>query len=151
MSRLKDIGMSWSLDRAWWRGKRAPLLAAASVITAIVIAIAVAVRDERSERETRAAELTGGDPHAGRQAIATYGCGSCHTVPGVSRAHGMVGPPLTAFGKRIFVAGRLPNTPDNLIHWIINPPDVSPSTAMPVTGVTEEDARDIAAYLYTLR
>jgi cytochrome c2 len=127
------------------------LLAAASVVAAVVLAAGYAIWDDRRELEARAAGLTGGDPHAGRQAIQRYGCGSCHTVPGVARAQGMVGPPLTAFGRRIFVAGRLPNTPDNLIHWIVDPRDVSPATAMPMTGVTEEDARDIAAYLYTLR
>lgn len=127
------------------------LLAAASVVAAVVLAAGYAIWDDRRELEARAAGLTGGDPHAGRQAIQRYGCGSCHTVPGVARAQGMVGPPLTAFGRRIFVAGRLPNTPDNLIHWIVDPQDVSPATAMPMTGVTEEDARDIAAYLYTLR
>jgi cytochrome c len=122
------------------------LVAAAAGATGVL-----AVWQDRRELEARAAGLTGGDPHAGREAIARYGCGACHTVPGVRRAQGMVGPPLTAFAKRIYVAGKLPNSPDNLIHWILDPQGVSAATAMPNTGVTEGDARDIAAYLYTLR
>jgi cytochrome c1 len=122
------------------------LVAAAAAATGVL-----AVWQDRRELEARAAGLTGGDPHAGREAIALYGCGVCHTVPGVRRAQGMVGPPLTAFAKRIYVAGKLPNSPDNLIHWILDPQAVSAATAMPNTGVTEGDARDIAAYLYTLR
>jgi cytochrome c1 len=49
------------------------------------------------------------------------------------------------------IAGVLTNTPDNLIEWIHNPPGVDPRTAMPNLGVDEAAARDIAAYLYTLR
>lgn len=101
--------------------------------------------------ERRAIELTGGDPGRGREALDQYGCVSCHTIPGIRHADALVGPPLTRIGARVYVAGELPNTPDNLMRWIRNPRAVSERTAMPDTGVTEEDARDIAAYLYTLR
>ena len=63
----------------------------------------------------------------------------------------MVGPPLGTIAQRVFIAGVLPNEPDNMIRWIENPPGVDPKTAMPYMGVTPRDARDIAAYLYTLR
>ena len=102
----------------------------------------------------RAAALTGvpgGDPEAGRAAIRSYGCGSCHTIPGVPGADSMVGPPLTQFAYRQFIAGMLPNTPDNLITWIRTPQAVVPGNAMPNMGVTDTDARNIAAYLATLK
>lgn len=93
----------------------------------------------------------GGDPTRGRQLIAQYGCASCHTVPGAPGANGLVGPPLTRFGARSYIAGELPNNADNLQRWIRNPQSVEPGTAMPNLGVTAPDAKDIAAYLYTLR
>jgi len=96
-------------------------------------------------------ELIDGDPARGREAIVAYGCGSCHAVPGIREAQGRVGPELTRFSEQIYIAGRLPNTPLNLIAWIQNPHDIDPLNAMPDLGVTHEDARDIAAYLYTLR
>jgi cytochrome c1 len=99
----------------------------------------------------RAAGLTDGDPHASEQALLRYGCGGCHTIPGVHRARGLVGPPLTAYGKRIYLAGRVYNLPDNLVRWIMDPQAIEPGTAMPKVGVSEDEARDIAAYLYTLR
>lgn len=92
-----------------------------------------------------------GDPEHGKTLIREYGCGACHTIPGVRGARGMVAPPLTAFGRRTFIAGQLPNEPQNLVRWITGPPGVEPGTAMPDLGVSTEEARHIAAYLYTLR
>ncbi|HEX6629178.1 MAG TPA: hypothetical protein VF105_14610, partial [Gemmatimonadaceae bacterium] len=60
-------------------------------------------------------------------------------------------PPLGKIAQRVYIAGVLPNEPDNMIRWLENPPGVDPLTAMPYMGVTPRDARDIAAYLYTLR
>jgi cytochrome c2 len=95
--------------------------------------------------------LTGGDPARGRFALDAYGCGTCHTIPGVPEARGLVGPPLTHFANRLYVAGAAPNTPDNLVAWIEGPRRLAPETAMPDLGVGQFDARDIAAYLYTLK
>lgn len=105
----------------------------------------------RGGLEEKAADLTGGDPGRGPDLIKKYGCGSCHNVPGVPGAQGMVGPPLDTIASRSHLAGQLPNTPENLMLWIRKPQDVAPGTAMPDVGVTEQDGRDIAAYLYTLR
>jgi putative membrane protein len=96
-------------------------------------------------------QLTNADPDRGQAAIRRYGCGSCHTIAGITGARGMVGPPLTGIASRVYIAGVLPNEPDNMIRWIENPPGVDPKTAMPNMGVTARDARDIASYLYTLR
>ncbi len=95
--------------------------------------------------------VPGGDPDAGRVAIRSYGCGACHTVPGVRGATGLAGPPLTHFARRSFIAGEASNTAENLVRWIRAPESIEPGTAMPNLGVTEGMARDMAAYLYTLR
>lgn len=124
----------------------------ALVVAGLVAAgLGAAAWDDQREVVRRAAGLTGGDPHAGEEAILRYGCGGCHTIPGVAGARGLVGPPLNDFGQRVYVAGRLYNSPDNLVRWILEPQAVSPGTAMPKVGASETDARDIAAYLYTLR
>ena len=91
---------------------------------------------------------TGGDARAGAAAIGKYGCGSCHVIPGVERARGLVGPPLSDFASRTYIAGSVYNTPPNLEAWIRLPDSVEPGTVMPTLGVTPEEARDIAAYLY---
>lgn len=96
-------------------------------------------------------QVPGGDPEAGPEAVRKYGCGACHVVPGVQGAEGRAAPPLSDFAERAFVAGILSNTPENLVEWIRFPTTVDPRTAMPDLGVSEGDARDIAAYLYTLR
>lgn len=102
-------------------------------------------------RATQAKETTGADPQSGRNKIAYYGCGSCHEIPGIAGAKGLVGPPLTRIASRVYVAGVLPNTPENMVQWIRNPKAVDEKTAMPVLNVTEADAWDITAYLYTLK
>jgi cytochrome c len=85
---------------------------------------------------------------AGRRLIASYGCGSCHSIPGVAGADGIAAPPLSRFYQRTYIAGRLPNTTENLVKWIQNPQQIEPGNAMPDLGVSEEEARDMAAYLY---
>ena len=109
--------------------------------------------DNLSDSRVRAAYITtsGGNARTGRDAIRKYGCYACHTIDGVPGAHGLVGPPLDGVGNREFIAGELPNTPANLMRWIQHPRQVEPHTAMPEMGVTEQDSRDIVAYLYTLR
>lgn len=94
--------------------------------------------------------IPAGDPETGRALLSTWGCGSCHHIPGVVGAKAYVGPPLDAWSERQFIAGTLENSAENLMHWIMNPQEVEPGTAMPDTDVPEGAARDMAAYLYTL-
>jgi cytochrome c len=125
----------------------------AVVAFALVIIVATAAWQERQEQDRialRAHVLTRGEPQRGPDAIQRFGCGGCHDIPGVAGARGTIGPPLTAFGQRAYVAGEVRNTPENLVHWIMHPHEVEAKTAMPEMGVSERDARDIAAYLYTL-
>ncbi|MEO5868183.1 MAG: c-type cytochrome [Sphingomonas sp.] len=88
-----------------------------------------------------------GDADAGAIWISRSGCGSCHQIPGIVQARGLVGPPLIHFSKRTIIAGYLPNTRDNLVHWIQHPQQVAPGNAMPDAGLTDQQAHDIAAYL----
>jgi cytochrome c2 len=93
----------------------------------------------------------GGDPERGRLALRQFGCGTCHRIPGVAAARGDVGPSLAGVGSRVYLAGRLPNTPENLAHWIRAPQAIDPRTAMPDMQVGEAHARDMVAFLATLR
>lgn len=104
----------------------------------------------RHDSERVAAEMTGGDPARGLRAIEKYGCASCHQIPGARGANARVGPPLDGMRRRVYLAGRLLNTPENLMRWIQHPQEVERGNAMPDMGVTDEDARDITAWLYTL-
>lgn len=104
-----------------------------------------------NEKQEEARAFSGGEPDRGKQALRKYGCVSCHTIPGVPGADANVGPPLARVGSRVYIAGVLVNTPENLARWIKNPPEVDPKTAMPNVGVTDEDVKDISAYLYTLQ
>jgi cytochrome c len=104
-----------------------------------------------SATEHAAAVVSGGDSDRGAVSLRRYGCGSCHTIPGISGAHGLVGPSLSKVGERLYIGGSLPNQPANLMRWVQDPHSVNAHTAMPNLGVTARDANDIAAYLYSLK
>lgn len=99
----------------------------------------------------RAVALTMGDPDLGRRLAQRYGCAGCHIIPGVPGAQGRVGPSLQGFAARVYIGGVAANAPDTLIQWIENPHSIAPKTAMPITGISQAEARHVAAYLYTLR
>lgn len=86
----------------------------------------------------------------GHRLLRAYGCSACHTIPGVGEARAYVGPPLDEWSRRRYIAGALPNTPDNLNQWIVDPQAIEPGTAMPTLGVSEDEARLMGAYLYSL-
>ena len=99
----------------------------------------------------RTQRVAGGDVERGKRLLMQFQCGACHSIPGVEAARSTAGPPLDTFGRQSYVAGRLPNYPEPLVRWIVDPPAVKPGTLMPNLGVSPEDARHMAAYLYTLR
>lgn len=92
--------------------------------------------------------LTGGNAKKGKELISYFGCGSCHEIRGIPGADATVAPSLTDLRKRVYIAGRLPNTPRALEQWIVDPRSINPHTAMPRVGADVSQARDIAAYLY---
>lgn len=97
------------------------------------------------------AYVAGGDPRRGEVALRDYGCGACHTIPGIPGANATVGPPLTNWAERAYIVGTLSNTPENLLRWLQTPQAIEPGSVMPNLNVTEQAARDMGAYLYTLR
>ena len=125
--------------------KMTALLLVLSILSASDLAIRGLRRDPKPARSP--VWSIAGDSHRGAAAIEGYGCTGCHTIPGIRTATGRVGPNLADLRDRTFLAGMLPNTPDNLVMWIQNPQEIAPGTAMPSLGVTDSEARDIAAFL----
>lgn len=101
-------------------------------------------------RAPPAVTIAGADPLRGKEAIRRHACVACHTIPGIAGPGSNVGPPLKAIAKRAYIGGVVPNLPSEMVRWLLDPPQIDPRTAMPNMGVTEAEARDIAAYLYTL-
>jgi cytochrome c len=124
---------------------------AAALVLAATGAGVVSYELEQAKQSRRAMAMTGGDPKRALASIAQYGCAACHAIPGAHGPGGQVGPPLSGVAGRIYLAGTTLNTPENMIRWIVDPKKFDPKSAMPVTGIGEREARDVAAYLYRLR
>lgn len=95
--------------------------------------------------------LAGADPERGRVIAERLACAACHEIPGVAWPRGRVGGSLEGFAERPLIAGRFPNQPDVLVRWLTDAPSLAPDTAMPPQPLAPDEARDIAAFLYTLR
>jgi cytochrome c len=121
------------------------------LVCLVVAALATACGSQARAASSDQARATGGDPVRGQAAIVRNGCGACHMIPGISNAQGLVGPPLLYWSRRGFIAGQLQNTPDNLMRWLKDPQAVERGTDMPNLQLTDEDIRDIASYLYTIK
>jgi cytochrome c len=135
-----SAGRSWTARR----DRRAAWALAACILGALLTQAAC------HRVPTVSTAVPGADPALGPGLIRSYGCQTCHTIPGVAGANATVGPPLTDFGDRRYIAGEISNTGPNLVRWILNPQSIEPNTVMPNVGATERDARNIAAYLETL-
>jgi cytochrome c2 len=146
--KIRRLGRAWRFPDS---GRRFRWLAAlGGPFVPLLIPLVLAGCND--DTQARAAGLSfGGDPQHGSTLIQQYGCGSCHTIPGISDADGLVGPPLTRMGSRVYLAGVLRNTPENMIAWLRDPQAFVPGNAMPNVGLDEPNARDVAAYLATLR
>ena len=116
-----------------------------------IVAAAVAFALAGCEAETPSRAQDTGDPDKGRAVIARVGCGACHEIPGVPGAAGIVAPSLRRFAGRTLIAGVHVNEPQVLVSWLRDAPELSPETGMPEMPISEQEARDAAAYLYTLR
>jgi cytochrome c2 len=104
----------------------------------------------RQQQKAVARELTQGEPDRAPVLMIRYGCAGCHSIPGVPRALGQVGPALSGLSRRVYIGGAAVNTPEQLIAWLVDPRSFDARTAMPATGISNAEARDLAAYLYTL-
>ncbi|MBZ9991155.1 c-type cytochrome [Mesorhizobium sp. BH1-1-5] len=122
------------------------------VLLTIAIAGATLWTDRRERVQHESDVATGGVGDRAIPIMTANGCSGCHTIPGVPGAQGQVGPRLDgSLADRIYIGGVLANNPENLIRWIRSAREINPHTAMPSTRITEQQARDIAAYLYGLR
>ena len=130
-----------TFHRAAWAATAVAAVLGALIITDVV-------RDNKT-KTAAAVALTGGDPARAPALFRRYGCSGCHTIPGISGADGRTGAPLEGLSRHVYIAGMLENRSDNLVAWIVSPQSVSPQTAMPNTGISEREARDLAAYLYS--
>jgi cytochrome c len=126
----------------------------ARIVVTLLLALPVACEhrmDTERYSDDEIVRSTGGDPELGVRLIRCYGCPTCHEIPGVPGAHATVGPSLDRIAQRVYLAGRLENNLPNMVRWIRHPRGVDSLTVMPDMGVSEQDARDITAFLYTLR
>lgn len=128
---------------------------ALALLTAACIKVPEAVPPP-AHSEPRGAPLTPapgvqGSPEEGRLLFHATGCGGCHTLKNVSSATGVAGPNLDNVVLRPTLAGEvIPMTFQTLSLFLIDPPRVDPGSSMPNVGLTADQARDIAAFLYSL-
>ena len=87
----------------------------------------------------------------GRRLVSEKGCVACHIFPDVTWPRGGLGPSLEGFARQGLIAGRLPNQPGVLMQFVRNAPALVPGTAMPSILMTDQEARDVTAYLLTLK
>lgn len=121
-------------------------LCAAAPAAALALATAGCDNGEKAPLQPSA-----GDPARGRLLLGQYQCGACHAIPGVQAARGVTAPSLEGYGRRSYIAGHIPNAPEALARWIVDPAAHKPGTSMPAMGVSADDARHMAAYLTELR
>jgi cytochrome c len=117
-----------------------------TIMAAVATATLAGCGDEPAPRA-----VPGADARLGKRLIEQYQCGACHAIPGVAAAAGTAGPPLDGFGRRSYIAGRIPNQVPALVQWLVDPPAMKPGTMMPNAGVSAPEARHMAAYLYSLQ
>jgi cytochrome c2 len=117
---------------------------------ALALVVLLSACGGREQAAPQTVTTPAGDPARGRTLIAQYGCLTCHIVPGVEGPRGRLGPSLADIAKRP-INGRLANTPETMAQWILSPRSLDPTATMPNTRATPEEARDMAAFLLTLR
>lgn len=124
------------------------------VLLGFTVLAGLAGCDERrpplAQDVTAQALVARADPGRGGRLIVERGCLACHVVPQINGPVVHVGPLLDQIGRQAYVSGVLPNTSNNLVRWLRDPPAIHPSTAMPNMGLHQDEAEDIAAFLITL-
>jgi cytochrome c2 len=109
-------------------------------LIAILTLVALAGCSRGPEQARRAAART----------LIANDCAACHRIPGIAGATGRIGPSLAGIAHQQIIAGHFANTPEMLVSWIEHPQHMLPGNAMPEMGLSHEQARTIATYLYTL-
>lgn len=116
----------------------------------VVILLAVAACNKRYEK-AEVSQVSGGNAERGEKLVQQYGCQACHTISSLPGPRGVVGPPLDHIAVRGYIAGKLPNNAETMEAWLQNPQKLDPQNAMPNLGISPADAKDITAYLLTLK
>ena len=147
---LAVLAMTWAAMRPGDGPGQRVLVAARGAMNDLAHWYRAGPADGQPDWQAASLAVYGADPENGADLMIIHGCGACHVIPGVTGADGTVGPALTSMASQAYVAGVLPNTPGGLVRWLVDPTAHSPETAMPDLGVTESEARDIAAYLYSI-
>jgi cytochrome c1 len=98
----------------------------------------------------RTPTLGDADSQRGRELVIANGCTACHAFPDVVWPRGRLGPSLESFGAQGLIAGQLPNQPGVLMQFVRNAPAFVPGSAMPAFPMSDQDARDVTAYLLQL-
>jgi cytochrome c2 len=118
----------------------------------VVLALAAGITTyqirDRNQKIEVAGLLTRGEPALAPDVFRRYGCTGCHTIPRIPGADGKVGGPLVDMRERVYIAGVVNNDAEALVRWIVSPTSFDAKTAMPDTGISEVEARALAAYLY---
>lgn len=118
----------------------------------LLLTIACNRAESAKTADTPAAPPPIGNAEKGKLLAAQYGCNVCHILPGVEGPQGALGPSLAGVASRPAISyNAVQNTPDNLVRYIQNPPAMNPQSTMPALGIPDADAKDIAAYLLTLK
>ena len=132
------------------RGRALIVLSSFVLIGGIGVGVGASLK-ERERQTQRAIAMTGGNPDNAMQSIVRYGCAACHAISGAQVPGGLAAQSLAGIRDRIYLGGSVNNTPDNLVRWIVNPKQFDARTGMPITGISDAEARDVAAYLYLHR
>src|SRR3981189_3132125 len=135
--------MSSALVKYRW-----PCLGAMALLVASVAAVGMTWKAQHQSNSVAMA-MTGGDLARAPDIIRRYGCAGCHTIPGIPGGDGQVGGPLSDIKRRVYVGGVVTHWPGNLVRWVVSPQPFSPRAARPATGISEAEARDVAAWLYS--
>lgn len=144
-------GLGYGATALWLFARWLQAASRPRVMATLSTLLSVCVLAQCSRGQPMPVQIAGADLQRGEEALREYGCSTCHTIPGVAGARGRVGPSLDGVASRMYIAGDLPNTPSQLMQWIADPPALRPDTVMPVTGVSDDDLRHIAAYLSRLQ
>jgi mono/diheme cytochrome c family protein len=121
------------------------------MLPATIVSLLLSAACSGAPESVAAAVITGGDARRGAALIRDRECGTCHRIPGIRGATGRAAPSLAWMARRTYIAGRVPNEPEAMVRWVRAPESIDDATAMPNLGLTDEQARDVAAYLFTLR
>lgn len=113
-----------------------------------VTAFLWSVSQKKSYQPQRNASL-GGNAERGKELANTIGCKGCHVIGDDLRmreARGFsydIAPELSHAGSKL--------DPDWIYEWIKNPKHFRPTTRMPSLRVTDQEARDLVAFIRTLK